>query len=463
MLLRDRASWALAITACVLILIAPAVWNGFPLLQYDTGGYLAPWFEGKLEINRSVPYGLLLVAGRWWDFWPVVFVQSALTVWVMALTLRAHGLGQRPWLLAGMVAALSVFTTLPWLTGILLTDIFAGLGVLALYLLLLRDDALRGGERIALIVLFAASAATHSGTMVVLVGLLLVATIVWLIDSARIPYARLLRAVAALLLGTLMVLTANGIATGRFAWTPGGIALTFGRMLENGIVKRYLDDHCPDKALRLCAHKAELPTDADDFFWGEGIFDTLGRFDGMNGEMRRIALESIADYPLLQIRSVVFETAKQLRMVDTGAGVVNWIWNSYGQIAAHVPDAVPAMKAARQQRGQLPFDAINTLQRPLAWLAMALLPLIAFTTLRQPRLTDIGEFTASIALAILGNAAVFGLLATAHNRYGARMIWLPAFALAIALVCLYERRTAAHRSAAANRVPAGADGVKPST
>jgi hypothetical protein len=94
---------------------------------------------------------------------------------------------------------------------------------------------------------------------------------------------------------------------------------------------------------------------------------------------------------------------------------------------------------------------------------MALLPFIAFTTLRQPRLTDIGELTAGIALAILGNAAVFGLLATAHHRYGARMIWLPAFALAIALVCLYERRTVADRVATAEPVPAGADGVKPST
>ena len=69
-------------------------------------------------------------------------MQSALTVWVLALTLRAHGLGGRPLLLLGIVAALCLLTTLPWLTAILLTDIFAGLGVLALYLLLLRDETL---------------------------------------------------------------------------------------------------------------------------------------------------------------------------------------------------------------------------------------------------------------------------------------------------------------------------------
>jgi hypothetical protein len=271
--LRDRLTWALALTACVLILIAPAIWNGFPLLQYDTGGYLSPWFEGKLEINRSVPYGLLLVAGRFRDFWPVLIVQSALTVWVLGLTLRVHGLGRRPLLLLGMVAALSVLTTLPFLTAILLTDIFAGLSVLALYLLLMRDDALRRRERITLFVLIAISAATHSGTMVMLLGLIALAVPVWLIDCARIPYARLLRAMSALLIATLMVVAANGAVTGKYGWTPGGYALSFGRMLEDGIVKRYLDDHCPDQTLRLCPYKDALPPDADDFFWGEGVFD----------------------------------------------------------------------------------------------------------------------------------------------------------------------------------------------
>src|ERR1700690_796298 len=143
---RRRAYWALAIVACFLLLIAPALWNGFALLQYDTGGYLAPWYDGRLEMNRPLPYGLLLVAGHWFDFWPVLIVQSALTIWVLALTLRAEGLGGRPELLLGAVAALSIFTTLPWLTAILLTDIFAGLSVLALYLLLLREDTLRSLE-----------------------------------------------------------------------------------------------------------------------------------------------------------------------------------------------------------------------------------------------------------------------------------------------------------------------------
>ncbi len=143
---RERALWALAIVLSMALLLAPAIWNGFPLLQYDTGGYLARWYERTLVLSRAVVYGLILNAGAPLAFWPVLVVQAALTVWVIALVLRAHGLGGRPLLLLGIVAVLSVFTTLPWLTSILLTDIFAGLGVLALYLLLLRADALSGAR-----------------------------------------------------------------------------------------------------------------------------------------------------------------------------------------------------------------------------------------------------------------------------------------------------------------------------
>ena len=185
--MRDRAVWALASIVSVLLLLAPALWNGFALLQYDTGGYLARWYEGTLVPSRAVVYGLILNAGVPLGFWPVLVLQAALTVWVIALTLRAHGLGGRPWLLLGLVATLSAVSTLPWLTSILLTDIFCGLCVLALYLLLMRNETLSARERIALIVLTAVAAATHNATLAVLLALLPAAACVFLIDRQRMP------------------------------------------------------------------------------------------------------------------------------------------------------------------------------------------------------------------------------------------------------------------------------------
>jgi hypothetical protein len=64
----DRAQWALGSILCVLMLSGPALWTRFPLLQYDTGGYLARWYEGTLVPSRAVAYGLILNVGSWANF-----------------------------------------------------------------------------------------------------------------------------------------------------------------------------------------------------------------------------------------------------------------------------------------------------------------------------------------------------------------------------------------------------------
>jgi hypothetical protein len=247
------------------------------------------------------------------------------------------------------------------------------------------------------------------------------------------------------------MVAANALVVGRLTWAPGGYALSFGRMLQDDIVKKYLDDHCPDARLRLCPYKGQLPHRADAFFWEQELFRKLGSFEGMHDEMRRIALESLADYPMRQLQSVFSETAKQLTMVETGAGVVRWVMDSYYSIKDHVPAALPALNASRQHRTDIDFTAINRLQVPLAWLAMALLPVIAWVGLAREAFPDIGELAATVTLALLGNAAVFGIFATAHNRYGARIVWLVPLVAMLALARLMQRSSRSETSALQHR------------
>jgi hypothetical protein len=53
-------------------------------------------------------------------------------VWLIVLIMRAHGLGGRPWLALGIVAMLTVCTSLPWFSGQLIPDILFPAAVLAL-------------------------------------------------------------------------------------------------------------------------------------------------------------------------------------------------------------------------------------------------------------------------------------------------------------------------------------------
>ncbi len=412
-----------ALTA-TLILLAPALWNGFPLLQYDTGGYLARWWEGYLVPSRSVSYGLFVAAGWPLDFWPVIAAQAAVTVWVVALVLRVHGLNGRPWPLPAMIAMLAATTTLPWIAGILLTDIFAGLAVLALHLLVLHAERLSRHECIALIVLVAFAVATHSATFLLLLALVIVASAISLFHRATVPRAGIVRAGFTLALGAAILVAANYAVSKRLAWTPGGYGIVFARMLQDGIVARYLDRHCPDPRLRLCPYRHELPDNADAFLWGDSAFDRLGRFAGLNDEMRSIVLESLAEYPWIQIKAAVAAAARQVVAVRTGEGVLPSIWHTYGIMQRFTPSAVPAMRAARQQRGELNFEAINAVHVPVALAAMALLPAIVLLGRRWRRYGDLGLLAATVALAILANALICGPLSNPHDRYGARLAWL---------------------------------------
>jgi hypothetical protein len=113
---RTTASARVWITAVAvpLMLIAPALWNGYPLLQYDTGGYLARWYEGYLVPSRSTVFGLYLHFGENSHFWINLGVQALATLWILQLTLRVFGMA-RPLRLIAVSLVLILTTALPWL------------------------------------------------------------------------------------------------------------------------------------------------------------------------------------------------------------------------------------------------------------------------------------------------------------------------------------------------------------
>src|ERR1043166_7751355 len=137
--------WIVAILI-PLFLIAPALWNGYPLLQWDTGGYLARWYEGYLVPSRSTVFGLYLHFGEGSSFWINLGIQALATFWILQLTLRVLGMSE-PLRLLGIGIVLMLTTSLPWLASMLLTDIFAGLSVLSLFILILHGDKTSGIEK----------------------------------------------------------------------------------------------------------------------------------------------------------------------------------------------------------------------------------------------------------------------------------------------------------------------------
>jgi hypothetical protein len=433
----DTISVWIAAILIPLFLIAPALWNGYPLLQWDTGGYLARWYEGYLVPSRSTVFGLYLHLGEGSDFWLDLAAQALATLWILQLTLRVLGLSQ-PFRLLAISLSLVLTTALPWLASMLLTDIFAGLSVLSLFILVLHGDKTSMLEKCLLFVFTAFSAATHSATLGVLFGLCCLGWVARPFLRKTIAASGLVQGSLTILAGALMLLAMNFAFSGQLAWTPGGVGVAFGRMLQDGIVTQYLRDHCPQEKLKLCPYRNELPATADEFLWGQSMFDKLGRFKGLNDEMGYIVVHSLADYPAWQAEAALKATVEQLVEVATGYGCTEWLGHTYGIIERYVPAQVKAMNAARQQRKELSFVAVNRLHVPVALASMLAVLALFGAGIWKRRSDDLTLLAGTVCFALLGNAMICGIISGPHDRYGARLAWIATFTALVAAARFFD-------------------------
>ena len=304
-------AWVLASAVMLLALMAPALWNGFPLIFPDIGGYLDWPIVGTLGMGRSALYGLFLDAGVPFSFWPNAVLQSALMVWLIVLTMRANGLGGRPWLALGVVAMLAFCTSLPWFSGQLMPDILFPAAVLAIYLLSFHSERLARWERFILVALIIFAVPSHMAIAGMCVGIIAALWLQARFKQLELPRPRLWFAAGSVAAGIAFCPISNLAITGNFAFTPGGSSFLFGRLIEDGIIARYLGDRCPDASLRLCDYQGALPQNANGWLWsGDSPFRELN-WEGYHTEERAITRATLARYPLMHASTAVAAAVRQ--------------------------------------------------------------------------------------------------------------------------------------------------------
>lgn len=432
----DLIAWSLASCGMTLAMLAPAIWNGFPLIFPDTGGYFTAPMVRALADGRSALYGFFLDLGIPLSFWPSVAVQAALMVWLFVVTLRVNGLGGRPWLALGIVAILTFTTSLPWFAGQLMPDILFPAAALALYLLVYAHDRLTRGERWGLAATIAFAIPSHmaaAGMCVAVIGALFVVSRVQQLTSyLALPAIRLKFAAGAVATGILLCPVSNLALTGSFAFTPGGTTFLFGRLVEDGMIARYLDDACPDDSIRLCAYKDKMPALADDWLWGDSPLYQLGGWDAYEPEEKRIIKDTLLLYPLMHVETAVTATLSQFVTFATEVSV-NDNDPTFSSFGEHLPWLVPALFNARQQAERFDVTPLNYLHVPVAGFAVTGLILALLLRRRLNIAPRAAALCFVILLALAANAAICGVFSHPVDRYQSRLVLLAPFAVAVLL------------------------------
>jgi hypothetical protein len=425
----------LAVSAATLILLVPAIWNGFPLVYYDSVDYLQLPFIWQMPIYRTAGYALVTAVGRLaHSLWAVPLLQSALVAYVLYEALRRF-LPRSPETALVAIAGLLLLTSgLPWFTGEIMPDAFTGMLVLA-FAILVCDEGLRSpARRTALTAILALAIAVHSSHAALAGGLLLSLLLVSLAAPGLWPGLRhrLKLPLLAFMLGLGLAAGANAAVTGRFFLLQDNAVLTLGLFVEDGLAEKYLDHACarPEPTLRLCAARHRLPHNANMFLWHDRDFNQLGGWAGMHDEARRIVVSAIKSYPLTYLWDSIALTARQLVMLRTADGVAPMRYLIGDAITRHYPQESAAFLAARQQRGET-FRGLNAIQVPLLLLACATLPILMVIAWRRKD-PDAALLMGILTLALLGNAFICGALSNPNDRYQSRIAWLAIVAIAIA-------------------------------
>ncbi|HTV37572.1 MAG TPA: hypothetical protein VMF12_14150, partial [Xanthobacteraceae bacterium] len=427
--LRCAATYAVM----AVILLLPAIWNGFPFVFADTGGYLIRPFARTLELGRSALYGAFLAAGISLDFWPCVAVQALLCAWMIGLLLRVQGL-RHPAVAIAVAAALSVCTSLPWYAGQLMPDVFMPLSALATYLMTFAWPKLRRWEITALAATVAFAVAVHMAILGVMVVLLAVFVGLRLaVPSASSLRPRLDLPAAGIAAGIALALLSNYVIAGAATFTPGGANFLFARLLQDGLVETYLDRNCPNPTLSLCPYRGDkLPTENDEWLWdGDSPLVALGGWRAFAPEAERIVIGSIEQQPLANIQAAAVDTYAQLVSVATGDGFDDSEnWHTAWAIRTYAPQAARPFLKDVQQHNAIDFDPLNRLQIPLALGSTLLLPVLIVLFWR--RRAGASALALTVFAALLANAAVCATFSGVNDRYQSRIVSIAVLAAALA-------------------------------
>ncbi len=427
---------ALAVLLLCPILLSVAIWNGFPIIFYDTGAYMLQGLGHVFIAERSPVYSVFLeAAGGRQSLWLVAIAQCVMTAFVLTEFARALRPLMSLWSLLALGAVVTFTTGLPWYAGQIEPDSFVALVPLSLYLFAFHSASLGPWRLCGLFAVAAFAIASHPSHLGLSAGLLAALVVMrfaperW-IEANGLPRPRIALGIASLLVAIAAIVACNYAFTQQLFLSRSGAIFLEARMMEDGLIAPVLDATCPQAGYKICAYKDRLPARADAWLWEEKVspFHKLGGFVKMEPEATALVEASLAYHPVANVILAAKDTLLQFFWFQTGDGIVpqEWVLNQEFKIA--IPRQVSDYDHAYQQEGAIWFLPVNAVHVPVAFLSLLGLFLLLRDAVKR-RAWRSGLLPAFVLLALLGNALICGVLSGPHGRYQSRIMWLPAFAV----------------------------------
>jgi len=435
----QRIAWFAVFVAVPILLLAPAIYNGFPLMFPDTAAYMKVAYGHFWTLDRSGFYGLFtkpiafLLPGEA-GLWVIVLIQCGIISAILISTARRVAPSASHFQILIAILAACLLTSLPWHSAQLMPDAFAGPLVLLTWVAATRDLHRPGtallwlatGFLTLLHYTFIGIAACTAITTLALSGFL------------GVSFSQILKRAGAagmMLLSAICAhVAANGLLFDRWAVAPTQSWFLFARLNEDGLITVWLDRHCgKDAPQPLCEIKGSLPKDSQALLWSNGspLYPHIHGQIGSSEYWRWIEMlgranyGSIADQPLRFAANAIDATARQLGAYAVLDDECPRECGSQAMMTFN-PALADGIKNSRQLRDTLPKHLIRGIVGTSTTIALVLLIPFAWMA-RRNRDREAITLLSVVVVSLVANAAMAGALSDVHDRYQSRIIWLVPF------------------------------------
>lgn len=431
---------AIAVALFAAVLLIPAIANGFPFVFSDTGVYLRAAVERFFPWERSFFYSLFaFIFHLQLSPWPIIAAQSL----IVAVLIRIFAVkilsirSEAALIIAAMM--LSFASSLPWFVGELMPDIFSGALILSSLIIGIAWGRLANWERAFVFAVVSGSITVHYGNVLIAWTSLLVLGVLWIVGWCPIGKvgAGFKALVGAILLGTLVIVSANGLMLGRLTVSPAASTFMLAKLLRDGPAFTILEKNCPASEWALCTElndlenyrarekrETSLPSITDYFLWG-GPLARLGWWKSLEPEAALVVRQALLVSPLLLLKESAIDSFSQLTHFSLGDALLPY--DDRGEPVDSIRTvfgkrAVGEYLASSQARQQLPLRAINILQTSLVFGSLCLLAYGGIYTRRHD--STVLHLTIAVCSFILVNSVVIATFSSVHDRYQSRVTWL---------------------------------------
>lgn len=406
--------------------------------QYAVSSARSPYFGGIAFLTTEV-------LGRWG-----LPIFNAISFVILALLTSRYALGASAPGALGVIVV-GILTPAPFYVSFLMPDIFAGIAILGTALVFAYRDQIGTLGWLTLAGLITTACVFHTTHLLLVVATAGCGTAIIVARERRLPLTTLALVALACVLSLAAQYSFRSLVQQHYGTSPISPPFLAARVISDGPGYRYLKDNCGVKKSVFCDYIERMPGAeieagsaywySDSFLWSKhthnGVFSAAPHEDRakMGDEQFGFAMAVAQAYPMDVTAGFLRNAWKQVftnRLTEfSDLSLGNDLLEAMGPKIGSSP-----LDQRQYDRFLSTFETVNAVA---FWLSILLLSAALLLMKRSGREAE-GDIDTAIKIVVslvmiggLANAFITGGLSGPHDRYQARILWLPVFALFIVM------------------------------